>query len=259
MRRPDVQSVSVYGLRDAHTAEDEDLWSPLRPNAYPWLGPAGFGFSPHLWRAVMAGDADVAHLHAMWMYTSILADRWGRRTGRPYVTTANGMLDQWAVRHARIKKAVAAFLYERSSLGHAACLQVNSEAEMQAAREFGVTTPICVIPNGVEVVVTPRASAVPWSDQIPQGGRVLLYLGRLHPKKGLEALLAAWATMESKRTHADWFLAIAGWDQGGHSKALRGLAKAKEIQRVRFLGPQYGAQKSAAFQSGGRIRASVSQ
>jgi poly(glycerol-phosphate) alpha-glucosyltransferase len=77
---------------------------------------------------------------------------------------------------------------------------------------------------------------------------VLLYLGRLHPKKGLPTLLRSWREAISK--NGDWILVIAGWDQAGHRSELEQLVAQLGISdSVKFVGPLFGAQREAAYQS----------
>jgi poly(glycerol-phosphate) alpha-glucosyltransferase len=96
-----------------------------------------------------------------------------------------------------------------------------------------------VIPNGIELPQPRSTQPPPWSGTVEPGRPVLLFLGRLHPKKGLAELLDAWSRLRS-----DWILAIAGWDQGG----FRAQLEAHAARNVLFLGPLHGAAKAAAFQ-----------
>ena len=72
--------------------------------------PRAFGYSPSLREEFLSCSADIAHLHALWMYSSILIREWGRKCGRPYVITLNGMLDPWALRNSFVKKKAATVL-----------------------------------------------------------------------------------------------------------------------------------------------------
>ena len=75
--------------------------------------------------------------------------------------------------------------------------------------------------------------------------KVLLYLGRLHPKKNLANLIRAWN--DSQRWRSDsWVLAIAGWDQGGYERELKRIAASPSVV---FLGPQFGAAKSECYRA----------
>jgi poly(glycerol-phosphate) alpha-glucosyltransferase len=160
------------------------------------------------------------------------------------------MLDPWALKNSFVKKKVATVLYEARSLSGAGCIQVNSDTELLAARSFGLKNPICIIPNGVALPDLEETYAFSPQHQLEvlknRGHSILLYLGRLHPKKGLPQLVAA-----LHRMHGDcgqWVLVIAGWDQVEHTKDLRQLAGSLDLNdRVIFLGPQYGVAKDLCF------------
>ena len=194
---------------------------------------------------------DVIHTHGLWMYPSVAAMRWARGADRPYVVSPHGMLDPWALGNARFKKRLAALLYEKTHLRGAACLHALCESEVRAIRAIGLENPVCVLPNGVDLPDSERRAGGPvWGLNVPSRAHVLLYVGRLHPKKGLLNLLAAWA--DSRRNGVGsgepWFLVIAGWDQSGHREVLEGLAVDLGISDfVHFVGPQFGADKAASF------------
>lgn len=253
--------VEVYGVEDEFSRVDAPLWAPLQLHCFPFIGPAGMRFSPGLTQSFCASDAEIAHLHALWMHTSIVVRKWSRATGQPYVTTLNGMLEPWALANSTWKKTLTGALYEKDCLHRAACLQVNSRAELGSARAFGLRNPVAIIPNGVDIP-EPTDSRAPWADFLGDDRKVLLYLGRLHPKKGLVALLRAWAVVSRETSSAAWKLAVAGWDQGGHEAELRQLCDELGLPRanvpaananrdrdalsaatVLFLGPQYGEAK----------------
>jgi len=182
------------------------------------------------------------------MFPSVASRRWSRATRRPYVVTPHGMLDPWAIRNSRWKKSAALWAYERSHLQGAACLHALCEAEAEGIRDFGLRNPICIVPNSIDI---PDPSD-DWAIANPRreiSGHTLLYLGRLHPKKGLISLLHAWHRFRSRRgLGGSWDLVIAGWDQGGHEEDLRNLADRLGIaESVRFPGPSFGADKVSLF------------
>jgi poly(glycerol-phosphate) alpha-glucosyltransferase len=161
------------------------------------------------------------------------------------------MLDPWAVRNTGWKKRLAAFAYERMNLERAACIRALNRQEAEAIREYGLKNPICIVPNGVDIpssTSTGDETARPF----PAGKRVLLFLGRIHPKKNLMALLEGWSHFQpasaSRDTAKQWNLAIAGWDQDGHLAELQRRAAELQIQEsVQFLGPQFGEGKAACY------------
>ncbi len=243
-RLPDVE-IEVVGLRDEKTTADLPDWTPLAPTVLPTWGPEAFGYSPGLVNTLLGTDADLLHLHALWMYTTVAALRWRRATRRPHMVSVHGMLDPWAVGHAGWKKQIAGWLYEHRSLRRAACLHALNDEERMAIREYGLETPVCVVPNGVDLPETVPASAPPWAKNgVGDDDRVLLFLGRLHPKKGLSELLTAWEKVDPD----GWHLAIIGWDDGGHEAALQDQANDGNLTEcIHFLGPRFGEEKAAAY------------
>jgi poly(glycerol-phosphate) alpha-glucosyltransferase len=152
------------------------------------------------------------------------------------------MLDPWALKNSRLKKRISAALYEDRHLRGAACVHALNHTEACAIRAYRLTNPVCVIPNGVEL---PEETEVTY----PPKDRYLLYLGRLHPKKGLPALIEAWSRVQKVAVEAGWRLRIAGWDQNGHRSDLEKLSeKLHAASSIGFVGPQFGKAKARCFQ-----------
>jgi poly(glycerol-phosphate) alpha-glucosyltransferase len=250
--------VRVIGLRDDDTESDLDSWLPLEPVACTVRGPHSFGYSPDLESVLVEAGADVASFVGLWKYPSVAALRWKRRTGRPYMVSPHGMLDPWAVRNSGWKKRIAALLFQNTQLREAACIRALCQAEADSIRAYGLANPICVIPNGVDCPTPEEILAIEHASPFPFGRKILLSLGRLHPKKGLGNLLQAWGLILAQGNQ-DWVLVIAGWDQGGYESALKQQAKDLGIvwadgqspvtasTSLIFLGPQFGDAKRAAY------------
>jgi len=239
--------VDVFGpgrLGDKDVAE----WSPLPLRTAPTLGPNFFSFAPGLLRRVLEADLNLVHLHGLWMHPSAVSLAFTRRTGKPHLVSPHGMLDPWALGNSSWKKRLAAAVFEKENLKRAACLHALNAAEAGSIRDYGFAGPVCVIPNGVEVPPAdqPRPAAPWWTKAAPEV-KTLLYLGRLHPKKGLPALLEAWRRLDPG-LRKEWRLLIAGWDERGHQVALRRMASMLRIEAtVTFPGPLFGADKKAAY------------
>jgi poly(glycerol-phosphate) alpha-glucosyltransferase len=244
--------VEVLGLEDRYTGEDLALWSPLNPKAVKLSGPEAFGYSPELMKA-MDRKVDLLYAATLWKYPSWAALRWAEETKKPMMVAPHGSLDPWAISHSVWKKQVASMLYKNRQLRRANCLRALCQAEAEAFRNYGLTNPIAIVPNGV---VVPELSAVdPKNERGEKGGkRRLLFLGRIHPKKGLVNLLVAWS--RSKKRY-EWQLVIAGWDQGGHEAELLCLCEELGLSfsnkssmgqdfeaDVFFNGPVYGKEKT---------------
>jgi glycosyltransferase involved in cell wall biosynthesis len=260
-------NVKVIGLWDESTEADLKAWSPVAVSAFrqsaPQLirRPAGYleelqGFRP-----------DIMHTHGLWLYSSIAARNYNRSNRRSYLVSPHGMLDPWAVKNSAWKKKLALMLFEREHLRRASCLRALCQPEAKAIRDFGLNNPICVVPNGIDLPAEPRPVAAPWRDFLEPGQKILLFLSRIHPKKGLVNLIKAWAQGAQQRNGShglnDWVLAIAGWDQGGHEQELKQLCTERQIAfadirggtagkseraSVLFLGPQFNEARSACYQ-----------
>lgn len=245
--------VEVFSVTDDHTEADQIAWSPLPLRLFPSVGLTNLAFAPALAARLENSSPDLAHTFGLWTYLSRITHAWSRRTGNPYLVTPQGMLDPWAVNNSRWRKRLVGALYEYRHLRDAACLHATSLAELATFRAFGLRNPICVIPNGVDLPPdsAPTAPTAPWRDAVPRDQRVLLYLSRLHPKKGLVNLLRAWETVQKQipQSAREWTLVVAGWDQGSHRAELEREVEALGIRSsVVFPGPLYGADKTAAYQ-----------
>ncbi len=232
---------SVVGLDDERSEFDCPLWGKVETHALQARGPRKFGYAPGMSKALQFQNPDLLHVHGLWMYSSIAAVRWGRGR-KPYVVSPHGMLDPWALRNSRLKKRISAVLYENRHLQGAACVHALNQTEAGAIRACGIRNPICVIPNGVELPEETEVSDFKKS-------RYLLYLGRLHPKKGLLALIEAWSRIQKLAVETGWQLKIAGWDQNGHRSDLEQLCeKLHADSSISFVGPQFGKAKARCFQ-----------
>lgn len=211
-------------------------------------GPATFNGPPaaesRLAAAVAA--ADCLHLHGVWDPVVFRAARLARRAGKPYVLTPHGMLDPWCLRQSRLKKVVALRLGYRAMLDRAAVLHALTSDEAGSFRALGLTARVEIVPNGVSLAdADPPADVAPF-DVPGLGGRpYVLFLGRLHFKKGLDFLGDAFAILA--RRLPEVHLVVAGPDEGARSDFTRRVAIGGLTARVHVVGPLIGAAKWAAL------------
>lgn len=206
-----------------------------------WRLPPRFGFSPSLrgQLAQAAQGADIVHNHSLWSYPNMAAGL-ACPPGKPLVTSPRGTLAAAARQRSRWKKQLFAPL-QRPAIERAACLHATSTMELQDIRAAGLHQPVIVLPNGIDV---PPLDPI---DQPLSERRRLLFLGRIHPIKGIEMLLQAWQALQDE--HPDWELVIAGKGEATYVEVLQQMAKDLHLQRVEFPGAIYGEAKHALFRS----------
>lgn len=220
-----------------------------RPSA---LGRLLRGWSPTLGQVIeeAARGADVVHSHALWMFPGIYARRAAERFSVPLVVSPRGMLDPWSLRRSRGAKRLAAWLYENRNLRAARLIHATSDLEAESIRRYGLTQPIAVLPNGIDI---PQAGEAPSRAilesrfQELRGRRWLLFFGRLDPKKGLDTLIERWRELGPR--FPDWRLIVAGPDLGGYGARMVTVVTA-DLQlrsRTTFTGMLEGVEKSAAL------------
>ena len=244
-------SVEVLSAEDEYSGDDLPKWEPVRPHVYPVRDPTPFGFAPGMLREMRDLAPDVVHCHGLWLYPSLATVRWASGGKRPYVISPRGMLDPVDLAKSRAKKRLALWLYQGRHLRNARCMHALCESEAASIRAFGLRTPVCVVPNGVNLPTTENGQCeAPWNAVIPAGRRILLYLARVNPKKGLTQLVDAVARVKqrNKALLDGWCLAIVGWDQGGYEALLKQRVRESNIEQdVFFLGPMFGKEKEAAY------------
>lgn len=163
---------------------------------------------------------DIVHLHEMWQPILWTAANLAWNSRIPYVLTPHGMLDPWCLRQKRIKKQAALAVGWRGILKRAAFLHVLNEDEGRLLEPLGLNSRRITIPNGVSLEELNAATGRDYFEQslgIP-GNRTVLFLGRLHYKKGLDYLAAAFALL--LRTCPDAHLVVVGPDEGARSGFL---------------------------------------
>lgn len=156
------------------------------------------------------------------------------------MVSPRGMLGPEAMRFSALNKAVVWFLYQKRVLQAASCVHATSEQEYDEIRAHGFTNPIAVIPNGIDLPHDLHAKKENTGSE-----RILLSLGRIHPKKGLSRLIEAWARLEQR--FPDWQLRIVGPDENAHRAELEKLIAERRLVRVTIHGPAFGTEKASEF------------
>lgn len=182
-------------------------------------------------------SADLVHIHGLWQSHLRQGARVARMSQVPYMITAHGMAEPWALRHKKWKKRLYLALVERRNLTQAACLHALSRPEVEHLRALAPTVPIAFIPNGVDLelfkALPPRADLEREYPEL-QGKFILLFFGRLHVKKGLDLL--AKALKATVRKFPRLHLLIAGTDDGAWKSFSTEVSTAGLNNCVSYIG-----------------------
>jgi glycosyltransferase involved in cell wall biosynthesis len=174
-----------------------------------------------------------------------LAAHLALRAGKRLMVTPHGMLEPWSLGQKKLKKRLGMALYQRSILNRAHCLQATADLEAEHLRSIGLTAPIAVIPNGIN-----------WPTRTvdrgkTQGGRRrMLFLSRIHPKKGLMDLVRACGRHRRLLEAGRWRVCVAGSDADGYQKVVQA-----EVARLGldgffdWVGEVDGAEKWRTYRS----------
>lgn len=152
-----------------------------------------------LWKNVL--DYDLLHIHAIFSYPSTIAMAIARIRGMPYIVRPLGQLCPWSLHQSALKKQVYLQLIERSNLDNCHVLHVTSLQEQAEISGLKLCCPSFVVPHGLQVSpLLPDANQrLREHYQLPPDQLVVLFLSRLHPKKGLEYLIQALAKLRDQR------------------------------------------------------------
>jgi glycosyltransferase involved in cell wall biosynthesis len=210
------------------------------------LGPVAAGRSPQMFRwlrsEVARGSVDVLHNHGMWQMNSAYPGWAVKGKGVQLVVSPRGAFSPWAMAYGSRLKRLFWPLVQRPALVHASCFHATAEAEYGDIRRLGFRQPVAFIPNGVDV---PSVRCMPTSDT-----RTLLFLGRIHPTKGVDILLHAWRRVMAR--YPEWRLSIVGTDtayrrEGRYLAQMKTLADTLGLERIKFSVPLYGDAKWATY------------
>lgn len=191
---------------------------------------------------------EAIHLHNVWDPILRVTGREAVRRGIPYLVLLNGMLDPWSLSQKRWKKRLALAAGYRAMLRSAAALHTGNADETELIAPLRLGAPTVIIPNGVFIEeIEPLPSDMEFHAQHPElgGRRYVLFLSRLHYKKGLDYLADAFRIVAQRDSGV--CLVVAGPDGGAQAEFEHRIAEAGLSSRVHVVGAIYGAAKLAAL------------
>ncbi|MEM9372173.1 MAG: glycosyltransferase [Planctomycetota bacterium] len=197
-------------------------------------------------------SSDVVHLHSMWSFANIQVAAMCRRLHTPYVLSVHGMLDDWCMSQRRLKKLIYLKTFNRNLIAHAAAVHCTAQAELDQVRRWipdgrGVVVPLPLDLSEYETL--PEAGeALDAMSEIARGVPIVLFLSRIHYKKGLDRLIEASALLHERGVAHQ--LVIAGTGDDEYPERMRSLATERGIEgSTPFVGFVSGRQKVALLRA----------
>lgn len=193
-------------------------------------------------KVILKEHYDIIHNQMIWLPIYNKVAKIARKHGIPYLTTPRGTLEPWAYTGQglvkTIKKKTAMLLYQKKDIECASCVLTTAEMERQSMRKLGYNSPIAVIPNGIDIDKYPCRLASKYDNVKKQ----ILFLSRIHPKKGIEVLINAWANIVPY--YPNWNVVIVGNGESNYIKILDHLIQEKKIDSsVKILPPAFDDNK----------------
>lgn len=183
---------------------------------------------------------DVVHVNCCWMPQCVWAQLWAQKAGYKAVLSPHGMLEPWIMaRHYWTRKLPALLLYQKKAIVKADCLHATAESEKENLLKLGYNNRIEIIANGIDVENIEIKKE--WTRK-----KQILFLSRIHVKKGINFLLEAVAELKNELT--DYTIHIAGEGDKQYINQLKEKTKQLGIESiVDFCGGVYGEKKWELF------------
>ncbi|WP_262148712.1 glycosyltransferase [Chryseobacterium foetidum] len=206
-----------------------------------FLEPSFLDYSKTLNIELQKKDADLYHGHGIWNLPIHQMAKSARKKSKPYIISVRGMLEPWSMQQNRHKKKLAMILYQHQDLKSATCLHATGQMEVDSIRNLGYKNPIAKIPNGINLDDYPK------KEYHNKTNKTILFLSRIHPKKGIEILIEAWQLLDES-IKENWKIKIAGnGDQAYINKLKQEIDSKKLADKIDIIGSKFGTEKLESY------------
>ncbi|MCG6134887.1 MAG: glycosyltransferase [Nostoc sp. LLA-1] len=186
---------------------------PVREYAFSWQ------LTQWLWQNM--AQYDLVHVHAIFSYPSTIAMAIARLQNLPYIVTPHGLLCEWSLQQSTRKKQIYLRLFEQANINHCQAIHFTSEQEQQEVSQLGLGKHSFILPLGISLPqqIPNARDKLRQRFNIPADEPIILFLSRLHPKKGLDFLIQAL----SKLTHHNFTFLLAGSGNSDYEAHIQSL------------------------------------
>lgn len=179
---------------------------------------------------LLAENPDIVHINGIWSPQNWGFQKVSQELEIKVILSPHGMLEPWILAQNPWKKKLGLFLYQKKAIERALCLHATAQMEADNIRALGFKTPIYIIPNGIDLSDVKEVKEY-------YGTKKMVFLSRIHPKKGVELLLKTWRNSNTN----GWILEIAG---NGDENYIEQLSQsAQDLKNVTFVGAKYDEDK----------------
>lgn len=225
-------SRSSQGLVAAGYRAGVDAWIYPFDGAEPWIE----GVRKYKLKGVELDTADLAqfdivHIHGIWSPRLHNVAKMCRVAKVPYIIAPRGMLEPWSLKQKWLKKRIARFLYQDKDLKCAAALHATAESEAEQFRKLGFRNPVVISPNGVNV--PGNFNRVERAERVDGERKRVLFVSRMHPKKGVLELVEAWGRLGVRSQELgvrDWVVELVYTLNGEFEREYEAKVKARVLE-----------------------------
>lgn len=221
------------------TVESEDMNSHILDNSNAKIITLNQNYnSAELESILVNSHFDIIHGQGIWLPIYHKMAKLCTRNNIPFIMTPRGALEPWCLREKACKKKLALLLYQKRDLQKAAAILTTAEMEAEHLRDLGITSPLAIIPNGIDTTNYPCRSVLMKEHVKKQ----IVFISRIHYKKGIEFLIDAWEQLHTK--YPDWTIKIAGNGEEDYITTLQKRITQKRLDhKIQILPPVFGDDK----------------
>jgi len=187
-------------------------------------------------------EVNLFHGHGLWQLPVHKMSIISRKSNIPYIITPRGMLEPWSLKQSKCKKKLAMLLFQNKDLKNASCIHATAQMEVENIRKLGFKNPIAMIPNGVNIDEFPNETPIKINNP-----KKILFLSRIHKKKGIENLIQAWKLIDIEKRKS-WMIEIVGNGEPDYINMLKKrIFKENLNDQIIIKKPVYGNDKIKLF------------